>query len=137
MGKLSQTGLPDSFLQFLDSYLLPREGKVSVEDAVSEAFTLADMVFQGTVLGPSLWNTFFADVTHDIAAPRQDFQLFADDLSVLASCSLEVSNAILLESLTETQRRTHRWGVKNQVTFDPSKDFFFLSEPLSRTVGSR
>ena len=129
MGKLSETGLPDSFLQFLNSYLMPREGKVTVEDAVSEAFTLADMVFQGTVLGPPLWNTFFADVAKDIAAPGQDVQLFADDLTVLTSCPLIVSNAILLGALGETQKRTHRWGVKNQVSFDPSKETFKVLHP--------
>ena len=41
-----------------------------------------------------------------------------------------VSNAILLGALTETQKRTHRWGVKNQVTFDPSKEAFKVLHPI-------
>ena len=59
----------------LNSYLLPREGYVTVENAVSEVMWLCDMVFQGTVLGPSLWNAFFGDVA--VAAPiaRQEVQL--------------------------------------------------------------
>ena len=54
IGKLSQLGLPSTFLDFLNSYLLPREGRVRVEGALSEVMILLDMIFQGTVLGPSL-----------------------------------------------------------------------------------
>jgi len=54
IGKLSQIGLPSTFLDFLNSYLLSREGFVRVEGAMSEAMLLINMVFQGTVLGPSL-----------------------------------------------------------------------------------
>ena len=50
-------GLPDCYLNFLSSYLDPRIGKVAVEGALSDLFELADTVFQGTVLGPTLWNT--------------------------------------------------------------------------------
>ena len=59
LGKLSQLGLPSTFLDFLNSYLLPREGRVRVEGALSDVMLLIDMVFQGTVLGPPLWNSFF------------------------------------------------------------------------------
>ena len=45
----------------MNSYLLPREGRVRVEGALSDVMLLVDMVFQGTVLGPPLWNAFFAD----------------------------------------------------------------------------
>ena len=62
IGKLGRIGLPDSFLDFLNNYLLNREGYVRVENAFSEAMELSNMVFQGTVLGPSLWNIFFRDV---------------------------------------------------------------------------
>ena len=58
IGKLSQLGLPSTFLDFLNPYLLTREGLVRVEGSLSEAMLLTSMVFQGTVLGPSLWNFF-------------------------------------------------------------------------------
>ena len=66
IGKLSQIGLPSTFLDFLNSYLMTREGLVRVEGALSEAMLLSNMVFQGTVLGPSLWNVFFADVAIEV-----------------------------------------------------------------------
>ena len=58
MGKLAQIGLPEKFLDFLNAYLMTREGFVRVEGALSEAMLLTNMVFQGTVLGPALWNVF-------------------------------------------------------------------------------
>ena len=54
IGKLSQPGVPSTSLGFLKSYLLPREGRVRVEGALSEVMVLFDMFFQGTVLGPPL-----------------------------------------------------------------------------------
>ena len=51
-------------LQFLNAYLEPRIGYVTIEGALSEAFAIADSVFEGTVLGPSLWNTFFSKMWH-------------------------------------------------------------------------
>ena len=54
IGTFSQIGLPGIFLDFLNDYLLTREGHVRVEGALSEVMFLANMVFQGTVLGPSL-----------------------------------------------------------------------------------
>ena len=82
MGKLAQIGLPPRFLDFLNAYLLPREGLVRVEGALSEVMALLDMVFQGTVLGPSLWNAFFADVADYVRCENQEINLFADDLTV-------------------------------------------------------
>ena len=66
IGKLSQIGLPCTFLDFLNSYLLTREGFVRVEGAVSEVMLLSNMVFQGTVLGPCIWNALFGDVTASV-----------------------------------------------------------------------
>ena len=72
MGKLAQLGLPPRFLDFLNAYLLPREGFVRVEGALSDAMELANMVFQGTVLGPPLWNAFFSDVAQDVPISNQE-----------------------------------------------------------------
>ena len=78
LGRLAEVGLPDVFLDFLSSYLLPREGRVCVENACSDAFAIADTVFQGTVLGPPLWNVFFAPVVDAIqdANSLEKFVLF-------------------------------------------------------------
>ena len=64
--------------RFLESYLAPREAVVLVGGANSKPMSLVDTVFQGVVLGPPLWNTFFSDVADEVRA--LDFQeiVFAD-----------------------------------------------------------
>ena len=59
MGKLAQLGLPPRFLDFLNAYLLPREGFVRVEGALSDAMELANMIFQATVLGAPFMEYLF------------------------------------------------------------------------------
>jgi len=129
VSKLSQLGLPDTFLDFINDYLLPREGKVAVEGALSDVMCLCDMVFQGTVLGPTLWNGFFADVAVHVPTGKQQVNLFADDLTGSTHVPARSSNALLMQELQEMQTRTHEWGARNQVTFDPSKEYFLIIHP--------
>ena len=58
LSKLNAAGVGSVYLNFLDAYLSPRQGQVVVEGEFSDLFEIADSVFQGTVLGPCLWNTF-------------------------------------------------------------------------------
>ena len=62
LAKLHQYGVGSTYLNFLDAYLQPRQAQVIVEGAASDQFVIRNTVFQGTVLGPPLWNTFFSDV---------------------------------------------------------------------------
>ena len=54
----------ECLVQVLSSYLDSRSGFVLVEGCMSDEIVLQDMIFQGTVLGPILWNLFFAGVLH-------------------------------------------------------------------------
>ena len=56
--KLSAKGLHDTVLDLLQSWPRPCAAHVVVDGATSDAMTLEDMVFQGTVWGPPLWNVF-------------------------------------------------------------------------------
>ena len=58
LGKLHCCGVGPQFLRFLASYLAPRRGQVIVQGARNEEFEIANSVYQGTVLGPCLWNIF-------------------------------------------------------------------------------
>ena len=66
IAKLRHLGVCDAFVDVLASSLAPRSAKVAVNGAESKEFVLANMIFQGTVLGLNLWNTLFADV-HEAA----------------------------------------------------------------------
>ena len=86
------------YLDFLNSYLEPRIGHVAVEGVLSEVIDLTDTVFQGTVLGPTLWNVFFQDVTSAATAHGGEEQKSADDLSISKPYPLEVSNDRAIEA---------------------------------------
>ena len=62
LGKLQNIDVPVIFIEFVDVYLEPRIGRISVEGIYSEFFNIYDRIFQGTVLSSPLWNVFFHDV---------------------------------------------------------------------------
>ena len=108
---------------------MQREGFVRVEGALSEAMLLTDMVFQGTVLGPALWNAFFADVAAHVPEGDQQINSFADDLTATTAKDQGVNDDIVMEELREIQTRAHSWGARNQVEFDASKESMKILHP--------
>ena len=92
-----------------------------VEGTRSEWYSLANMIFQGTVLGPPLWNTYFADVSN-VIPDEFDESEFADDLKVDKSYPTETTNEQIFTDLRDCQERVHEWGVRNQAIFDRGKE---------------
>ena len=58
LAKLHRAGVGDEFLAFLSSYLSPRRGQIVVQGTHSDHFEIADSFYQGTMMGPPLWNIF-------------------------------------------------------------------------------
>ena len=123
--KLRRAGLNERFLNFFANYLDIREAVVIVGGASSALFHLQDMVYQGTVLGPLLWNIFFADVSDAVLA-QDDFldAKFADDLSACKEFPVDTENADVLNELHSCRASVHAWGKRNRVAFDGSKEEF-------------
>ena len=107
LAKLAQLGVAEAFLDFLNSYLLSRQGYVAVEGVLSECMMLTDMVYQSIVLGPTLWNAFFSDIATYVPEDGQHCQIFADDLKVDASCPEAMSSDVLPANLNEAHHRAH------------------------------
>ena len=61
LAKLQSYGVPENVLRFIRSWLDARTAYVELGSIRSLDFVLRDQVFQGSVLGPLLWNAFFAD----------------------------------------------------------------------------
>ena len=119
----------DSLLGFFIDYLAPRRATVGVDGALSYKFVLQDMLFQGTVLGSTLWNIFFSDV-HDAAEQNGCRERrFADDLSTSKSFPKDADNDDILGDLRACQASVHQWGVVNRVSFDPAKEEFAILSP--------
>ena len=77
IAKLEHLGVCEAFIDLLASYLAARSAKVAVNGAKSKEFMLANMIVQGTVLGPHLWNIFFSDVHQAAEETKCNEQTFA------------------------------------------------------------
>ena len=117
-------GVPARAIAFLEAYPAERSAKVVVGGSFSEAFPLKNQVFQGTVLGPKLWNTFFADIKNVLTLVDLILLLFADDLNAYKLFPRSVSNEVILEQLKRGQSECHKWGSVSQVEFERTKEIF-------------
>ena len=99
LGKLNAAGIGDKYLNFFSSYLETRRARVAVGGAPSDPFEILDMIFQGTVLGPPLWNAFFADVALAASATGGNEAMFADDLNVFRKFHFLEDHALIREKM--------------------------------------
>ena len=79
--KLEVSGLHPRIVAFLSSWLDDRVSQVVVGGACSNLTSLVNSVFQGTVLGPPLWNIFYADVKKAINRKNFIETIFADNFN--------------------------------------------------------
>jgi len=130
LAKLNGFGVGPLFLNFLDSYLSPRQGQVVVQGAFSDLFTIADSVFQGTVMGPMLWNSFFSDVAIPAKCAGGSEKMFADDLSVFQEFDRSTPVPECKAKLSQCESQVHKWGRQNRVSFDAAKEHTVILHPL-------
>ena len=88
-----------------------------------------DQVYQGTVLGPVLWNTFFADVAGEASKDGGQEAMFADDLNVFKRYTLDTSNEDAILDMEITRTAVHKWGIRNRVTFAGIKEHIIVLHP--------
>ena len=94
------------------------------------------MVYQGTVLGPTLWNLFFEDARHAINECMYTEIVYADDLNAFRVFKSEAADEQIHESLKRCQDELHSWGAANQVEFDSAKEschILSLTDPVGDT----
>ena len=117
LGLACYAGVGACFLNFLDSYLQPRKATVAVEGVTSEEFEIANTAFQGTVLGPPLWNVFFSDVTQPASSLGGSPYSFADDLTVFQKFAQTDDNENIHRQMHLCCTRVHKWSRINRVAF--------------------
>ena len=84
--------------------------------------TLIDMIFQGSVLGPTLWNLFYANSVRPVEKKGFTESIFADDLNCFKNFHRSIGPDYVLRQIRECQNEVHKWGYANRVTFDPGKE---------------
>ena len=122
--KLEHLGVRGKLLTFLASWLEYREAIVIADGSCSQTALLRNMVYQGTVLGPPLWNVYFADACSTVKDSGFDDTLFADDLNCYKAFPADTSNVLVHKDLKHCQTKLHDWGGANQVEFDSKKETF-------------
>ena len=90
--KLENAGVHFRIINVLTSWLGERCAKVIVGGEESDDFIMNDMVYQGTVLGPILWNLFFGDARRAIQMLKFVESVFADDLHACRVFRVNVPN---------------------------------------------
>ncbi len=105
---------------------------VLVSGTRTEEAELKNSVFQGTVLGPPLWNLFYVDASQSVHPKGFTEVVFADDFNSWRAFDVGTAIGEILESCRECQSSLHRWGQANSVKFDPGKESFHV---LHRTRG--
>ena len=120
--KLQAAGVPTKWLNLFRSWLRERPAKVAVGGVLSVAMVLRDMVFQGTVWGPQLWNAFFCDASRAVREKGFTEKVYADDLNAYKAFPAKTPNEELFEAADECQKELHLWREGNQVCFDAGKE---------------
>ena len=120
--KLKARRVPQTLLNVFVSWLQARRAVVVVGGSSSEEFALQNMVFQGTVWGPILWNVFYEDASSAIRSKEFTEIVFADDLNAFKIYDSAVGNDTIICAMGECQDELHKWGRANQVVFDASKE---------------
>ena len=120
--KLRARGVPTEILLFIQSWLYERKARVAVGGQFSRDMNICNMVYQGTVLGPPLWNVYYADAALAVNLIGFLEIVFADDLNCFKDFGLTVANETLHAEMHQCQYELHKWGKANQVTFDPAKE---------------
>ena len=109
----------------LESWLSTRRANIIVggEKLVD---IMKNMIFQGTVLGPLLWNVFFRDIQYILTASNFLDVTFATDLNAMCCYPLRRYDDFIYGDLHSMPKKFHNWGQKNRVTFDAFKEVFHI-----------
>ena len=124
-----RAGFGDDVCNLWKAWLAPRTARVIVQSHESRAWHIAHQVYQGTVLGPPLWNIHFADVSEYASANGFTETKFAHDLSCEKAFILTVPDGDIMAELHNQQSHIHKWGATNRVEFDPGKEELRIIHP--------
>ena len=120
--KLRCKGVHPTMVALTESWLQQRTAHVVDEGQFSDKMVLKNMVFQSTVLGPSLWNLFYEDARRAIHETGFEEIVYADDLNGFKEFEHNASIVSVLADAKKCQTELHKWSRANQVSFDLGKE---------------
>ena len=120
--KLHNSGLHPQLLKVFEAWLTERIVYVVVCGEKPSPVMLIDLIFQGSVLGRTLWNLFYADGVRPVEKKGFTESIFADDLNCFKNFHRSIGPDYVLRQIQECQNEVHKWGHANRVIFDPGKE---------------
>jgi hypothetical protein len=127
--RLIQAGIIGRAHKWFMSYMTNRSAVVQYEDAQSQPFQLSSGVPQGSVLGPTLFNLYMADlarVLQDQCGSRGlKFHIYADDVLLYVSCQppdFPTATEVMQFSLQIVEK----WMADNYLMLNLEKTGIFL-----------
>ena len=106
--KLKKKGIHPQIVAVLVSWLQQRFARIVVGGASSKTMELVNMVYQGTVTGPILWNLFFEDARHAIIECCFEEIVYADDLNAYRIFPADTLNIIIKSCLHSCWQELHK-----------------------------
>jgi hypothetical protein len=98
--------------KIIQSYLSFRQFRVKINNSLSKPVAAAAGVPQGSVLGPTLFNTFLHDIPKTVDR-RLSLVQYADDIAIIASSKDPAIIANLLKrQLTVIDEYLNKWGMR-------------------------
>lgn len=117
--KLYNVGVRGKILDWIKDFLADRTFNVSIENAVSDRYTLNRGVPQGSVLGPLLFNFYIADILDSVSyVDDVTIKFFADDLKVYIMYKPKAALPLVLQQFIND---FHHWCVENDLTLAVEK----------------
>ena len=105
--KCEALGIHPKITRLLGSWLRRRRAHVVVEGCTSPELFMQNMVYQGTVWGPPLWNIYYRDVKLAIAANGFIDIVYADDLNAFKTFPNSINDDTMHEEMQQCQRELH------------------------------
>lgn len=106
--KLQAKNINPKLIKVIGSRLEPRRALVVVGGEKSSPPRIKDMVFQGIVLGSTLWKYFFEDAARAINERIYEEIIFEGDLNAYRVVSSSTTVDSAMESFENVQKELHR-----------------------------
>lgn len=127
--KLYRAGVWGPALRWFESYLSGRTMSVKAGTEESRKLPLSSGVPQGSVLGPTLFNVYMADLCHTLDTVADvSFHVYADDVIIYAGFT-ERTMAKTFDSIQDALILVESWMSRNKLLLSPTKtsSHIFLS----------
>ena len=132
--KIKSMGIGGLLLAWLTNYLHDRKLKVVVGGHTSTSYPIEAGVPQGSVLGPTLFLLYVADIDQCLM-PSTRLSSFADDTTIYSLVSSPADLPRQVAALQGTLDRLASWGRQWCIRFEPAKSqLLVLSKSRNRPV---